>query len=315
MNAFNLKETAYVYIDTDDTVDSVYCKVSSAAEPQAFIGSCGFKLMSTLKRFTTPRTGKYAIEPGMNMFTCVRHLANGSQVPVNLTVPEVRTVSDMAQRLSSQLMISADEIEEALADKAFMDSLGYDAANIPCLFVPNTYEIYWNTSAEGLLTRLNKEKNTFWNDERTSKAKQMDMTPNQVITLASIVESETSYGPEKATVAGLYIHRMQIDMPLQSDPTVIFAIGDFNIHRVTLAQTRYQSPYNTYLNNGLPPGPIRIPSIQGIDAVLNYDHNDYVYMCAKEDFSGSHNFTSSYSEHLANARRYQQALNKRGIMK
>lgn len=315
LNAFNLKETAYVYVDADDTVDSVYSKISAVAEPQAFIGSSGFKLMSTLKRFNKPRTGKYAIEPGMNMFTCVRHLANGSQVPVNLTVPEVRTVADMIQRLASQLMISEDEIQAAVADKAFMDSLGYDEANIPCLFVPNTYEIYWNTSAKGLLSRLDKEKKAFWTDERIAKAKQIGMTPNQVVTLASIVESETSYGPEKATVAGLYIHRMQIDMPLQSDPTVIFAIGDFNIHRVTLEQTRYDSPYNTYLNNGLPPGPIRIPSIQGIDAVLNYDHNDYVYMCAKEDFSGSHNFTSSYSEHLANARRYQQALNRRGIMK
>lgn len=309
---FTIDEEAKIYVDADDTMDSLYQKVSDTGRPSTMEG---FKLMSTLKRFSNPRTGCYAIEPGESMFTLVRRLANGGQTPIQLKVPEVRTVKDMAERLASQLMISADEIEQALTDSAYMDSLGYRKETIPCLFIPNTYEAYWNMSAQGLVNRLNKEKNAFWNEERLSKAKANGMTPDEVVTLASIVESETSYGPEKATVAGLYKHRLDIDMPLQSDPTVIFAIGDFNIHRVTFEQLRYQSPYNTYVNQGLPPGPIRIPSIQGIDAVLNYDHNDYLYMCAKEDFSGSHNFTNSYAVHLQNAAKYQQALNKRGIMK
>ena len=312
VSPFGLKDTAYVYVDEDDTMDSISAKVSEAGQPSTVLG---YSLMSALKRFSTPRTGCYAIEPGMNMFRCVRNLANGRQTPVKLNVPEVRTVEDMASRLSSQLMISEDEILAALNDAALMDSLKYTKETIPCLFIPNTYEIYWNISPKALVTRMNKEKEAFWTDERKQQAKEIGMTPEEVVTLASIVESETSYGPEKATVAGLYKHRMDVDMPLQSDPTVIFAIGDFNIHRVTNEQTHFESPYNTYINKGLPPGPIRIPSIKGIDAVLHYDHNEYIYMCAKEDFSGSHNFTSSYSEHLANARRYQQALNQRGIMK
>ncbi len=309
---FTITETSRVYVDSDDTIDSLYNKVSDAGRPKHMRG---FQLMTALKRFSKPRTGCYAIEPGENMFTLVRRLANGGQTPIQLKVPEVRTIKDMAQRLSTQLMLSADEIEEVLNDSIFMDSLGYKKETIPCLFIPNTYEAYWNMSARGLVNRLDKEKKAFWEGDRTAKAKSIGMTPEEVVTLASIVESETSYGPEKSRVAGLYKHRMDIDMPLQSDPTVIFAIGDFNIHRVTFEQLRFDSPYNTYRNQGLPPGPIRIPSIQGIDAVLNYEHNEYLYMCAKEDFSGSHNFTNSYSVHLQNAAKYQQALNRRGIMK
>lgn len=309
---FEVSDKAYVYVDRDDTMDSLRNKVQTIGNAKSMLG---FDLMSTLKRFKSPRTGCYTIEPGESAFTCVRRMANGAQSPIKLTVPEVRTINDMAERLAPQLMISAEEIKEVLSDSVFMDSLGYKKETLPCLFIPNTYEAYWNMSARGLINRLHKEKISFWNNERTSKAKSIGMTPEEVVTLASIVESETSYSPEKATVAGLYKHRLDINMPLQSDPTVIFAIGDFNIRRVTFEHLRFNSPYNTYANLGLPPGPIRIPSIQGIDAVLNYDHNDYLYMCAKEDFSGSHNFTSSYAVHMQNAARYQAALNKRGIMK
>lgn len=309
---FTVTEDAYLYIDNDDTMDSIAAKVEKTGSPTTMQG---YALMSSLKRFDQPRTGCYAIQPGESMFTLVRRLANGGQTPVKLKVPEVRTIDDMINRLAPQLMISADEIQEALNDASFISELGYTKETLPCLFVPNTYEIYWNITAKNLLARLDKERKAFWNEERKSKAERMNMTPEEVTTLASIVESETSYGPEKSTVAGLYIHRMEIDMPLQSDPTVIFAVGDFSIRRVLNEHLKVDSPYNTYRNLGLPPGPIRIPSIQGIDAVLNYDHNTYIYMCAKEDFSGSHNFTSSYSEHLQNAARYQRALNNRGIMK
>lgn len=309
---FTITDKTCIYVDADDTMDSLYSKVSDAGKPASMRG---FKLMSTLKRFSKPRTGCYTVEPEENMFTLVRRLANGGQSPIQLKVPEVRTVEDMVGRLAAQLMINADEIVGVLNDSEFMESLGYKKETLPCLFIPNTYEAYWNMSARGLVNRLHKEKKAFWNEDRTAKAQSIGMTPEEVVTLASIVESETSYGPEKATVAGLYKHRMEIEMPLQSDPTVIFAVGDFSIRRVLLEHLQMDSPYNTYRNLGLPPGPIRIPSIQGIDAVLNYDHNSYVYMCAKEDFSGSHNFTSSYAEHLQNAARYQQALNRRGIMK
>lgn len=309
---FGLSETANVYVDSDDTMDSLRAKVQSVGMVEDMQG---YDIMVALKRFTKPRTGCYAIEPGEDVFTCVRRMANGMQTPVRLTVPEVRTVKDMVSRLSSQLMISAEDIEKELSDADFIAGLGYTEESLPCMFVPNTYEIYWNVSARKLLERMDKERRALWNADRMAKADAIGMTPEEVTTLASIVESETSYGPEKPTVAGLYMHRLEVGMPLQSDPTVIFAIGDFSIRRVLAEQLRYDSPYNTYKYVGLPPGPIRISSIQGIDAVLNHDHNTYLYMCAKEDFSGSHNFTSSYAEHLQNARRYQQALNQRGIKK
>lgn len=309
---YKMAETAYIYVDEDDTMDSLKTKVVAATKAESMNG---FDLMTKLKRFNKPRTGRYSIQPGENIFNSVRKIANGIQEPALLTIPEVRTVEAMVERIAPQLMISAEDIQKELDDPQVIAELGYTKETLPCLFVPNTYEIYWNTSAKNLLTRLNKERQSLWNADRQAKAKAMGLTPEEVTTLASIVESETAYGPEKATVAGLYYNRLKINMPLQSDPTVIFAVGDFTIRRVLNEHLNIDSPYNTYKNTGLPPGPIRIPSIQGIDAVLNYGHNDYLYMCAKEDFSGSHNFTSSYAQHLANAVRYQRALNQRGIMK
>lgn len=312
VSPFEINEKAYLYIDSDDSMDSVKTKIEEVGKANNMLG---FTIMAKLKRFDTPRTGRFAINPGDNMFNFVRHMANNMQEPIKLTVPEVRTVEDMEARLCKTLMIDSASIAEVLNDTVFMSELGYKKETVPCLFIPNTYEVYWNVKPRDLITKLHKEKERFWNEERRAKAKENGFTIEEVATLASIVESETSYGPEKATIAGLYIHRLKTEMPLQSDPTVIFAIHDFGIHRVTLEQLKYESPYNTYVNLGLPPGPIRIPSIKGIDAVLNYDHNDYLYMCAKEDFSGSHNFTNNYNEHMQNARRYQKALNERGIRK
>lgn len=319
---FSVEDTHYIYIDADDDIDSVRAKVIAEGSPSQMLG---FSLMAALKHYDAPRTGRYAIQPSDRHFDLVRRLANGMQAPVRLTVPEVRTVSDMAERLSRVLMVGQEEVQKLFDDSQFLASLGdYTQATLPCLFVPNTYEVYWNVSAEELFTRLHKEKERFWRQTvtvggstltRLDAAKAIGFTPEEVVTLASIVDSETSYKPEKPTVAGLYIHRLNVGMPLQSDPTVIFALQDFTIRRVTLAQTRFDSPYNTYVNTGLPPGPIRIPSVSGIDAVLAHDHNSYLYMCAKEDFSGSHNFTSDYSQHMQNARRYQKALNERGIRK
>lgn len=309
---FGVTETVRVYVDADDSIDSVRTKLESAGMAKSMTG---FDMMRQLKRFEKPRTGCYEIVPGENMFNCVRKFANGQQSPVRLIVPEVRTVDDMAERLAAQLMLGEDELRETIADADFIGGMGYSEETLPCMFVPNTYEIYWNVSAKNLLERMDRERKAFWNDERKKKADELGMTMEEVTTLASIVESETSYGPEKPTVAGLYAHRLEIGMPLQSDPTVIFAVGDFTIRRVLSEHLKIDSPYNTYRYAGLPPGPIRIASIQGIDAVLNHDHNQYLYMCAKEDFSGSHNFTSSYAEHMQNARRYQTALNQRGIRK
>lgn len=310
-NAFQIEKTAYIYIDQDDTADSVAVKVQKYGQPKTMTG---YDIMCKLKKYGDhPRTGRYAINPNSCMYDFVRQLANGIQTPVKLTVHESRTVDALIGRMAKQLMIDSTAISNVLYSDNFIESLGYDKHTLPCMFIPNTYEVYWNITPEKLLQRLQKEKENFWNDTRRSKAVAAGLTIEQVATLASIVESESNYGPEKPTIAGLYLNRLHKGMKLQSDPTVIFALQDFTIRRVTLAMLTHESPYNTYVHEGLPPGPIRIPSTEGLDAVLNYEKSDYIYMCAKEDFSGSHNFTSSLTEHNNNARRYQQALNQRGI--
>ena len=187
--------------------------------------------------------------------------------------------------------------------------------NLPSLFIPDTYQVYWDISAEQFVERMQKEHSRFWNEERKQKAQAAGMTPEEVCTLASIVEEETNNNAEKPTVAGLYINRLHKGMPLQADPTVKFALQDFQLKRISNKHLTVDSPYNTYRNIGLPPGPIRIPTPAGLDAVLNYEKHDYIYMCAKEDFSGTHNFASNYTEHMKNARKYWKALNERKIFK
>lgn len=204
-------------------------------------------------------------------------------------------------------------VAQHFADSAFCRQYGYDTSTIACLFIPNTYEVYWNTSLEDFMKRMQKENTTFWNEERLRRAEAAGLTPNEVVTLASIVDEETANNAEKPMVAGMYINRLHTGMPLQADPTVKFALRDFSLRRIYHNHLNVESPYNTYRNIGLPPGPIRIPSIVGIDAVLNHVKHDYLYMCAKEDFSGTHNFARTYREHLANAAKYSKALNQRGI--
>lgn len=212
-------------------------------------------------------------------------------------------------------MIDSTEIAGLMNDSAFQQKLGYNKETLPCLFIPETYQVYWDMSAEEFFERMQKEHQKFWNQERLDKATAIGMTLTEVCTLASIVEEETNNNPEKPMVAGLYINRLHTGMPLQADPTIKFALQDFGLRRITNAHLAVKSPYNTYINAGLPPGPIRIPSPIGLDAVLNHTKHNYLYMCAKEDFSGTHNFASNYAEHMKNARKYWNALNERKIFK
>ena len=235
------------------------------------------------------------------------------QKPVNLTIPSVRTMENLAAVLSEKLMLDSTELIQVFQDSAICHKYGYTPQTMPCMFIPNTYDIYWNVTTDAFLDRMQKESKAFWNEERTAKADKLKLTPEQVITMASIIDEETSNDGEKPMIAGMYFNRLKADMPLQADPTVKFAIGDFSLKRIYNNMLFINSPYNTYRNTGLPPGPIRIPTIAGIDAVLNMVHHDYLYMCAKEDFSGKHNFAKTYSEHLSNASKYSAALNNRGI--
>ena len=310
--------TQYVYIDADDNIDSVYNKLSPIANKVPFQA---FHTLTHHSGYADHiRTGRYAIRPGEGSLVIWRHLKNGLQEPVNLTIPSVRTMDKLAAELSKKLMLDSATIYKALDDEIICEKYGYDTLTIPCMFIPNTYDIYWNTSIDKLLDRMKKESDKFWSFERTQKAKSMNLTPNQVITLASIVDEETANNAEKPMIAGMYYNRLMFrdteypeGMPLQADPTIKFAWKQFELKRIYNNLLHIDSPYNTYKNTGLPPGPIRIPSIAGIDAVLNHVHHNYLYMCAKEDFSGTHNFARTYQEHLQNAAKYTKALNERGI--
>lgn len=308
---FHPAKTAYVYIDRDDTADSIYNKVEKAGNPGNFTG---FRWMARWRDY--PRqihTGRYAIRPNENVYHVFSRLYRGYQEPMNLTIGSVRTVDRLVRSVGRQLMVDSAEIARVMNDSAVLQRLGYTPETLPCLFIPETYQVYWDMSAEGFLERMQKEHRKFWNRERLDKAASIGLTPEEVCTLASIVEEETNNNAEKPMVAGLYINRLHSGMPLQADPTIKFALQDFGLRRITNAHLNIDSPYNTYLNPGLPPGPIRIPSPVGLDAVLNYTRHNYLYMCAKEDFSGTHNFASNYSDHMKNARKYWKALNERKI--
>lgn len=307
---FELNETAYVYIRPSTTEADLLTQFRQTAHARSL---AGWKLLRTFLGFEL-RTGRYAIGPDDNMLMVLRRLRNGQQAPVRLTLPSVRRLSRLAGVLSERLMLDSAEVAEAFADEQFAERYGYNTATLPALFIPNTYEVFWNTSLDAFMQRMQRENAAFWRVKgREEAAKERGMSHEEVATLASIVDEETANDAEKPRVAGVYLNRLRMNIPLQADPTVKFATGDDSLRRILGQHLRTQSPYNTYLNLGLPPGPIRIPSIAGIDAVLKAEQHQYLYFCAKEDFSGTHNFARSYPEHLANARRYQRALNARGI--
>ena len=316
-SGFKLQNTTYLYVDADDNVDSISQKIESQTAPESMRVFHLFAGLLNLK--DRIRTGRYEVSPQHTMLNLIRDIRNHHEKPIMLVVPSTRTMDAMAGKLANQLMLDSASIEQYLKDEGNIKALGYTKETLPGLFIPNTYEVYWDVSIPKLMERMQKENAAFWNKERMNKLQEVsqyageEMTKEKVITLASIVDSETADDGEKPTIAALYMNRMRKPMALQSDPTVIFAVGDFSIRRVLHEHLKVESPYNTYRNLGLPPGPIRVPSIAGIDAVLNHDKNDYIYMCAKEDFSGTHNYAVSYGEHLRNAARYTKALNERGI--
>lgn len=303
--------TADVYIDRDDTADSLYMKVQPSLSAT---GRLGWRLIKTfVPDAMTPRTGRYVLEAGESVFDVFRKITRGHQTPVKLTVSSVRTTDRLSALLAGQLMLDSAEIETAFLDSTWCETYGFEPHTIISMFLANSYEVYWNISLEGLFDRMKKEYDAYWTDTRLSKAEAIGLSPVEVITLASIVDEETAKADEKPLVAGLYINRLNKNMFLQADPTAKFASRDFAARRIYRSHLNVDSPYNTYKNLGLPPGPIRLPSRSGIESVLNHASHGYLYMCAREDFSGYHNFARTYSEHQANARRYHRALNSRNI--
>ena len=289
-----------VYIDADDTQDSVRVKTGD------------LKGWTWLNWYydAKPRTGHYQIKPGETMLDVYRKFRNGTQSPVKVIVPQVRTIDQLVSRLSRQLMLDSTAIASALHDSAYCAQLGYTWQTLPALFIPNTYEMWWNTSMDKFMQRMQKENKAFWTEARTQKAEALGMTPVEVVTLASIVAEETAYVPEMPKVAGMYIRRLQIGMPLQADPTVKYAVGDPTLTRILYKHLEVESPYNTYKYVGLPPTPIAMPDVEAIEAVLNYERHDYLYFCARAEMDGRHNFARTHREHERNAAAYHDALSR-----
>ena len=257
--------------------------------------------------------GRYVVKDGMSNNQLVNMLRGGLQSPVKVTFNNIRDVDMLAGRIATQIEADSASISNLLHNQDYINQLGFNSQTIPALFLPDTYEFYWNTDAEGFVARMFQEYNKFWTEERKQQAQAKGLTPIQVSTLASIVNKETNMSDEMPRVAGVYINRLKNNWLLQADPTLIFAWDDFSIRRVLDRHKEIESPYNTYKYIGLPPGPICIPSIAAIKAVLNAEEHNYFYFCAKEDFSGYHNFAKTLAEHNRNAVRYQQALNQKGI--
>ena len=306
-----LEETVYIYIEPstkyDEIVDQIKKQVNLPSEKF-------FKIISEKMKYPeTIKTGRYAIRDGMTMPEIIRMLRSGNQSAVKLTFNNMRTNENLAGRISNQLMLDSVELLNVLKDETKLEVLGFDTNTIAAMFIPNTYEVYWDTSIDNLMNRMKKEYTNFWNESRKDKAKEIGLSPIEVSILASIVEEEATYSDEYSIVAGLYLNRLKRGQRLEADPTIKFALNDFSLRRILYKHLEVESPYNTYRNEGLPPGPIRIPSIKGIDATLSPQDHKYLFMCAKEDLSGRHNFATTHAEHLRNAARYQRALNERKI--
>lgn len=273
-----------------------------------------FSFLAKLMNYhETVKPGYYIIRKDMNNIDAVRMLRAGLQQPVDITFSNVRLLSELPEKLSKNLMMSEQELEELLLSDSVAAAYGFNQQTFVSMFIPNTYEMYWTITGKAFLDRMHNEYAKFWSAERKEKADALGMTPVQVSTLASIVQAETIKNEESAIVAGLYLNRLKRGIPLQADPTIKFALGDFAIQRLLTKDLETDSPYNTYRNAGLPPGPISLPTIHNIDAVLNYEEHKYLYMCAKEDFSGYHAFATNLTEHNQNARRFQEALNQAKI--
>lgn len=310
------KDTVAFYIHTGWSEDNVFdalVAMDIVKKPEAL------KWVMERKNYdgTLVVPGKYLLKNRMSANDLIDHLRAGNgEEEVKIVLNHARTLQELAGKASANIEADSISILDKLTDPEIIRKYGFTAETFKAMFLPDTYNTEWDTDADEFLDRMASEYKKFWTEERIQKAKNQGLTQSQVTTLASIVQAEQQTHPEeRPAIAGLYLNRIHRGMRLQSDPTVVYAVGDFNINRVLTKHLSTPSPYNTYMYSGLPPGPINIPTKQAIDAVLNSDDNDYLYMCAKADFSGYHAFAKSHTEHIKNARAFQNALNQRKIYK
>lgn len=303
-------DESYLYVPTGSDLNSLTALLK---EKHIIENDKTFLWVAEKKGFDRVLPGRYRISEGMSNNDLVNLLRSGKQDPVSVTFNNVYTKEHLAGKLAKN--IEADSLQfityfdtTTVFAKRFISK-----ENILTVFLPNTYECYWNTSAEQFVKRMLNEHEKFWQGDRSDRAAEIGLTPQEVYTLASIVYAETKKPDEAAKIAGVYMNRLQKNIPLQADPTLKFALGDFTIQRILNKDKLIDSPYNTYKYTGLPPGPVCMPPISYIDAVLHFEKHNYIFFCAREDFSGYHNFAVTLSQHNENARRYQNALNKRNI--
>lgn len=310
-NTGHFQDGAYLYIPTG----SRYDEVKHLLKTQGFIKDLfSFDLLARQAKYPDlVKAGKFRVEKGISNYELIRMLRSGKQVSVKIVLNKIRTSEDLIQLFSSRLEPSPGSFARLLGDTAFLAPYGLTSETALCAFLPDTYEFWWNTTAEAAFKKLAGYYTRFWNENRRQKAAEKGLTPQQAVTLASIVEEETRIRSEMPEIASVYLNRLRKGMKLQADPTAKYAAGDFSLKRITSLQTGLPSPYNTYYVQGLPPGPICTPMPGTIDAVLQAPETRYLYFCAAEDFSGQHRFATTYAEHRQNARRYHQALNAAGI--
>lgn len=316
IKAKNVTETTYIYIPTNAGFKDVAQLVGPYLKNEE-----SFTWIANKKNYPNKiRPGKFKITEGMSNEELVNHLRGGSPETVRVTFNNQDTPERLAGRIAMQIEADSISLLKVINDTSFLEVNGFSQVTGFSMYIPNSYEFYWNTSADQFRARMLKEYEVFWNPDRRNQAKKLNLSPQEVSTLASIVQKETSTIPERPVVAGLYLNRLKDNWPLQADPTVIFALHqkfgqDTTIKRVLLKDLNTDSPYNTYKKTGLPPGPIAMPDISSIDAVLNPATHNYYYMCASVDRIGQHEFTGSLSQHNINAAKYQAWVNKQGIQR
>lgn len=273
-----------------------------------------FSFLAKLKDLdTNVKNGMYLIKRNMTNIELINLLRSGSQTPIKLTFSHARLLNQLPKILTYNLEVDSADLAPILLADTTAEYYGFTKETFISMFIPNTYEVYWTLTPKGLLDRMKQEYDRFWTEGRKKKAEQLGMSQTEVSTLASIVQGETNKMDEAPAIAGVYINRLERRIPLQADPTLVFAIGDFSIRRILNKDKEFESPYNTYKYYGLPPGPINMPSIPALNAVLNFEEHNYLYFCAKADFSGYHAFARTLREHNINARQFQRALNQERI--
>ena len=303
--------TTSIYIPTGATFNDVKYILY---EQGLIINRNSFEWLAKKKKYPAlVKPGRYIIKEEIGNNELINLLRSGMQTPVNVVFNNIRTKNQLAQIIAKQIEADSTSIMQVIEDTSFLKQFNLAPKNSIMIFIPNTYEFYWNTDARDFVERMGEEYNRFWNTKRMQKLGLTGITKEEVIILASIVEKETTKDDEKPLIASVYINRLNNQWLLQADPTLVYALGDFNIKRVLNEHKKIDSPYNTYKNAGLPPGPICIPSIASIDAVLNFENTGFMFFCAKDDLSGYHNFAKTNRQHQKNARKFQQALDRLNI--